>query len=194
MLEINVILFRLKTHFQVRTNSELAQKIGTTLKAISNWVERRKIPTKKLYEIASKENISYDWLMTGKGEKKLPFLGQSTDSILQSEALKTKVSLPSFATVSPNAYWYQYTGESMSPTIEDLEYVVVEPNENVKNGDICLIEVGGKQYILQLHVEDDGRHIFRGEYKEAQDEIALNKQCKVIGKVIYILKDTHYNN
>ncbi|MDR2342648.1 MAG: S24 family peptidase [Campylobacteraceae bacterium] len=102
--------------------------------------------------------------------------------------------MPSLAKVSPNAVWHEHVGESMSPTIEDLEYVIVEPNESIKNGDICLIEVAGKQYILKLCVEDDGKHIFRGDNKNAQDETPLNKQCKVIGKVVYILKDTHYDN
>jgi hypothetical protein len=54
--------------------------------------------------------------------------------------------------------------------------------------------VAEKQYVLRLHVYDDGKHIFRGDYPQSQDEIALNKQCKIIGKVVYILKDTHYNN
>ncbi|MDR2790126.1 MAG: helix-turn-helix domain containing protein, partial [Campylobacteraceae bacterium] len=132
MLEVNAILFRLKTHFQVRTNGELAPKIGVTLKAISNWVERRKIPEKKLYEIANKENLSCEWLTTGKGSKELPFLGQGADAILDANAAKVKVILPTLAGLSPRAYWCVKTSNDMFPAIDSGEFVIIDDIKEIK--------------------------------------------------------------
>ncbi|MDR2099929.1 MAG: helix-turn-helix domain-containing protein [Campylobacteraceae bacterium] len=189
MLEIDNIILRLKYHFGIKKNFELAEKIGVKGRTVDTWVNRKKIPEKILYEIANKENISYEWLTTGKGNKELPFLGQGADEILDANAAEVKVILPSLAGVSPRAYWRVKTDNNMYPAIDSGEYVIVDDIKEIKDGGIYHIEVGDDTYILRLHIYDDGRQVFKPDVENMAEEIPFNKQVKILGQVVYILKN-----
>lgn len=188
MDNVKIILSRLKLHYGVKDYIRLAQKIGATKATIATWNTRKAIPEGRLYEIANKENISFDWLVSGKGSKELPFLGQGADKILDDEALKVKVALPLIG-LSPRAYWCVKTSNDMYPAIDSGEFVVIDDIKEIKHGGIYRIEVGDDKYILRLHIYDDGRQVFKPDVENMADEIPFTKQVKIIGQARFALKN-----
>jgi hypothetical protein len=189
MDNMNAILERLKAHFGVSTDKQLAPKLGVGETTVPQWRKRGFIPEKKLYEIANKQNLSFEWLVDGMGVKQFPFLGSGTDTVLETIAAKTKVVLPAFAHFTPRARWQQKTSNDMSPEIESGEYVVVDDIREITGGGIYFVEANGDKYILRLHVDEDNRYTFKPDADNTAKEVSYPAQCRIIGQVIYILKD-----
>jgi len=68
MNEINAVILRLKNAYSVKTNAELAEKLGLSPHSISNWQRRKKIPEKILLKCSQMTDFSLAWLNTGRGE------------------------------------------------------------------------------------------------------------------------------
>lgn len=68
MENIKEILNRLCLFYGVSNNRKLSEKININYNTVSTWIKRDSIPYEKLHKIVQKESISYDWLLTGKGE------------------------------------------------------------------------------------------------------------------------------
>jgi len=68
MNDTKSIINRIKEAFKVRTNKELAEKLGTSLSNIDNWKKRNSIPQKYILLTSQMTNINPDWLLTGEGE------------------------------------------------------------------------------------------------------------------------------
>jgi phage repressor protein C with HTH and peptisase S24 domain len=68
MESIKEILDRLCLFYEVSNNRKLSEKIHINYNTISTWIKRDSIPYDKLHKIVQKESISFDWLLTGKGE------------------------------------------------------------------------------------------------------------------------------
>ncbi|CAA6806447.1 MAG: Unknown protein [uncultured Sulfurovum sp.] len=62
------IFNRLKSHFKVRFDKEVLEKWGKNTKSMNNW-RKSGIPENELSLLALKENVNYDWLIDGVGEK-----------------------------------------------------------------------------------------------------------------------------
>jgi len=90
MNQIKNILERLKIYFKANNNKELAKKIGVNYQTLNTWIKRNKIPYELLHEIGQNENISLDWLLTGKGEmflKDNPKIAGIVNSEIQNAAI-----------------------------------------------------------------------------------------------------------
>ena len=68
MNDIKAIIDRMKIAFKIKTNKELANKLGTSLSNIDNWKKRKSIPQKYILLVSQMNNINPDWLLTGEGE------------------------------------------------------------------------------------------------------------------------------
>ncbi len=85
--QIEKILDRLKIFYNVKSNKELADKLKVKYNTLTTWIQRNKIPFELLTQLTQNENLSFDWLLTGKGEM---FLNQSPgpNNIIIGEANK----------------------------------------------------------------------------------------------------------
>ncbi len=68
MNDIKSIIERMKQAYNVKTNKELAEKLGTSLSNIDNWKKRNNIPDKYLLLTSQMNGVEYNWLLTGEGE------------------------------------------------------------------------------------------------------------------------------
>ncbi len=65
-MDVRKILDRIIFHFHLRSNNELAEKLGVTPQTISNWRQRNSIDIKLITE--KLPEISLDWLFYGIGK------------------------------------------------------------------------------------------------------------------------------
>ena len=63
------ILGRVVSCLNVEKNHEVASALGVTPSTVSNWKERGDIPILQAVNFALREEISVDWILTGKGKK-----------------------------------------------------------------------------------------------------------------------------
>ena len=61
------VIGRLKTALRLRTDVELAKHLGVRQNTVSGWKSRDTLDYKKIIEICDGNNISFDWLFSGKG-------------------------------------------------------------------------------------------------------------------------------
>lgn len=64
----DAILGRLAHYYGVRTDTDLAKCINKPQTTISSWRTRDSVPQKVLIEVAEKEDLSLDWVITGRGQ------------------------------------------------------------------------------------------------------------------------------
>jgi hypothetical protein len=65
----------------------------------------------------------------------------------------------------------------------------VDDIREIADGGIYFIEANGGKYILRLHIDKDKKHIFKPDVENMADKVSYPDQCKILGQVIYILKD-----
>ena len=68
MNRIESILSRLYNALNIENDTDFSKKYGAKRNTISTWKKRDSIPYELLEEISQNENLSLDWLLTGKGE------------------------------------------------------------------------------------------------------------------------------
>jgi len=76
MFEYRVIMGRLCAYFDVKTNKEVAEKLGIDYNTIKGWGSRKKVAISTIVELLGDEPINLTWLIHGKGNMKI---GESND-------------------------------------------------------------------------------------------------------------------
>lgn len=66
--EIEIIIDRLKSVFNVTTDSALCRALDVSPQTLSSWKLRDSIPYAICVDISIKQNVSLDWLLLGRGE------------------------------------------------------------------------------------------------------------------------------
>ncbi|ALG66776.1 helix-turn-helix transcriptional regulator [Beggiatoa leptomitoformis] len=66
MSDTTEVLERLYQLHNVKNDAELARKLNIGTSTISNWRTRDTVPYKICVEISKRDNVSLDWLLTGK--------------------------------------------------------------------------------------------------------------------------------
>lgn len=61
------VLSRLKAAYGVKSDVELAKRLGKTPQTVSTWKARDSVPYSICVQMAGEEGLSLDWLLTGKG-------------------------------------------------------------------------------------------------------------------------------
>lgn len=69
MKNIDAILARIQHHFNAKTRKEMMQKWDIPYASYKAWVNRRSIPKQRLIELAEREGLHLEWILTGEGEK-----------------------------------------------------------------------------------------------------------------------------
>jgi hypothetical protein len=68
-LNVGAIMERLKFHFNLKTDTELASKLEMKVSTLSSWKGRNSFDANEIYSICLKYNINFHWLMTGSDYK-----------------------------------------------------------------------------------------------------------------------------
>jgi len=152
MRKIEKILDRLYNVLKIKNDTEFANKYDIKRNTISTWKKRDSVPYKLLELISQNENLSLDWLLTGKGSiylndsntqntnctnntcyniEKLS-LQASAGSGIQNYEVNTlqTIQLPKALFKTPqnenNLKIIQVQGDSMEPTIKDNAFIVID--------------------------------------------------------------------
>jgi hypothetical protein len=71
---------RIKAETEVKKLRDLAEEVGTIATSISRKKKNNDFPVEWAFKIAQKYNLSTDWIMTGKGPKRLGGKVQNVES------------------------------------------------------------------------------------------------------------------
>ena len=151
MESIKDILDRLCLFYGVSNNRQLSEKIGINYNTISTWIKRNSIPYEKLHKIVQKESISYDWLLTGKGDMNLK--DEKSLPAIQNKALSTDVVSVNFYPDIYAAAGYGAINEyGLQPEIMTFDRKFLQELLNVRNvNNLDIIRVMGDSMEPFIH-------------------------------------------
>ncbi|MFS7118451.1 helix-turn-helix domain-containing protein [Escherichia coli] len=64
--DVNAVLLRLMSLFQVENDSELARALNVNRQTLASWRKRDSVPYAICISIAEEKGVSLDWLLTGR--------------------------------------------------------------------------------------------------------------------------------
>jgi len=195
--------------------STLAEKIGIVTRTVQRWEKGEQIPDgAALMKIARTTNIQPNWLLTGDGEMYPPPSRPENvyplttavrrkvhrvDLPLVSAVPAGKVStmfhpdyVDTYVTVDdikdPQAFALKVKGNSMSPRIEDSDIVIVSPQQEVRNGDICVIRVDGEDTLKKVKFE--GNYVHLVPLNPEFDPVTVKRRdLEFVWKVVRLIKE-----
>lgn len=65
ILNVGIMLDRLKKHFNFKTDTELAKKLGMNLSTLSSWKGRNTFDINEIFSFCVTHGINFQWLLTG---------------------------------------------------------------------------------------------------------------------------------
>jgi len=65
---LSEIINRIKQKFELKSDTQVAKLLNVEQNTLSSWKKRDKIPYEKLDEVALNNNISIEWILSGKEE------------------------------------------------------------------------------------------------------------------------------
>lgn len=69
--DVAAVLARLMDLFEVSTDSDLARALGVNRQTLASWKTRNSVPYSICITVSEEYGASLDWLLTGRGSKKL---------------------------------------------------------------------------------------------------------------------------
>jgi len=193
----------------------LAEKIGVVTRTLQRWEKGEQIPDGiAIMKIARATNVHPNWLLTGEGEMYPPPSRPQNVYPLQS-AIRRKVHLVDLPLVSavpagkvstmfhpdyvdnyvtvddvkdPQAFALKVKGSSMSPRIEDGDIVIVSPQQEARNGDICVIRVDGEDTLKKVKFEGSYIHLVPLN-PDFEPVTVKRKDVDFVWKVVKLIKE-----
>jgi len=173
MNKVKPIIERLKKLYQLTNNRELSNKLKIKYQTLTTWLQRDKVPYELLEQIAQNENISLDWLLTGKGSMQVS--DENSDQIfvnffedisasagygainhnLSPEKIEFSTALIKSFNINniKNIDIIKVYGDSMEPEFKNGEYIVTErvsSIDEVKNGNTVIAIIEDELFIKKL--------------------------------------------
>ncbi|WP_244314828.1 LexA family transcriptional regulator [Paraburkholderia unamae] len=198
----------------------LAEAAGVTKSAVSQWLDGKIKSLKLEYAVGIQEKYGYSaiWLVLGKGEKMVP--GIHPDDPFNPIPLPPGRRIPVVGTaqLGDNGFWAELEypvghgdgyldfpsgdkdaygircrGDSMLPRIKDGEYVIIEPNRKIENGDEVLVKSSDGRVMIKLFLYSaQGRSHFMS-VNEAHKPIAIDsKEIERLHFVAAIVKPSRW--
>ena len=193
----------------------LATKAGVVARTLQRWEKGEQVPDGvSITRIAKATNANPMWLLTGEGEMyealqrpanvyplKTPPRRriQLVDLPLISSVPAGKVAtmfhpdyVDSYVTVDdvkdPQAFALRVKGSSMSPRIEDGDVVIVSPQAESHNGDICVVRVSGEDTLKKVKFEGNYIHLIPLN-PEFEPVTVKKKDVDFAWKVVKLIKE-----
>lgn len=164
MNRIDEILSRLYQFMGFSKDLEFCEKYQIKPNTLSTWKKRNKIPYELLEEISQNENLSLDWLLTGKGQMLLT----NKDSLpaIQNKALSTDVVSVNFYPDIYAAAGYGAINEyGLQPELMTFDRKFLQELLNVRNvNNLDIIRVMGDSMEPFIH---NGEYVLLERSNEA---------------------------
>lgn len=186
----------------------LAISVGTTEQDVLEWMIGSRKPTvEQAVAIQERYQINSVWLLSGKGRpspgiefnddwnpipipqssyKKIPVVAMAQ---LGDNGHFCDLEYPvghgdgylQFFSSDPNAYGLRCVGDSMEPRIKDGEFVVVEPNHPVTNGDEVLVKSRDGRVMIKIlgYTRDGYTHLLSVNQSHKTIKIQANEIDKL---------------
>ena len=196
----------------IRRSKRMTQKAFSASLGIAQGflcaIERgRKTPSDTLMiAIQYLYRINREWLHTGEGEQynsilnpvenlpksacSIPLLKSppsSIDSLTDSD-IDCHISMPQ---VTDNCFAFVYSGDFMSPSIRDLDLVIINPETNPASGDIVLIMGKWGDSFLRRY-RSIGDETFFSPDNSSYSTFKAEKASKIIGVVDSVWRKIKY--
>ncbi len=172
------------------TNKELADYLDTPYDTLNNWIKRDSIPLKTIEKIVQNEQLSYDWIFTGKNENKENIY--NSQNSYQIDVLNIKASAGTgienhivevidtiildknlFKTpINPaKIKLIQVSGDSMFPTLHDGDFVIIDETKAYGVDGIYAINLHNQILIKRLKFKLDGTIQIISDNKDYEMEV-----------------------
>jgi repressor LexA len=196
--------------------STLATKVDVAVRTLQRWEKGEQVPDSNyLIRLAKETGVKTEWLLTGEGEmypspepigKIIPFHQESLLSKVNLVSIPLYSSVPAGKTAAmfhpdyvdryitvdnikdQNAFALVVKGKSMSPKIEDGDIVVVSPQQEARNGDICVIRVNDEDVLKKIKIEDQYVHLIPLN-TNFEPVTVRKKDVSFIWKVVRVIKN-----
>jgi len=196
----------------IRNSKKMTQKTFSSSLGIAQGflcaIERgRKIPSETLMiAIQHLYKINREWLITGEGEqvnsilnpaentskatRSIPLLKSPPSSIdsLTDIEIDCHISMPE---VPDNCFAFVYSGDFMSPSIRDLDLVIINPEKKPASGDIVLIMGKWGDSFLRRY-RSIGDETFFSADNSSYSTFKAEKGSKIIGAVDSVWRKIKY--
>ncbi|MBI4535373.1 MAG: LexA family transcriptional regulator [Ignavibacteriae bacterium] len=193
----------------------LSEKIGVVTRTLQRWEKGEQVPDGvSITKIAKSTNTQASWLLTGEGEMYASLVRPEnvyplssatrrkvmlTDLPLISAVPAGKVStmfhpdyVDDYVTVDdvkdPQAFALKVKGNSMAPRIEDGDVVVVSPQQEVHNGDVCVVRVNDEDTLKKVKFEGNYLHLIPLN-PDFEPVTVKKKDVNFVWKVVKLIKE-----
>jgi repressor LexA len=193
----------------------LAERIGVATRTVQRWEKGEQVPDgTAIMKIAKATGAVASWLLTGEGEMyeslrrpenvfPLPGTFRRRQRLIHLPLISSvpagKVATmfhPDYAeqyvTVDdvkdPQAFALRVKGSSMAPRIEDGDIVVVSPQAEAHNGDICVVRVAGEDTLKKVKMEGSYIHLIPLN-PEFEPVTVKRKEVDFVWKVVKLIKE-----
>jgi repressor LexA len=193
----------------------LAEKIGVVARTLQRWEKGEQVPDAvSIMKIAKATNVQANWLLTGDGDAYT--LAAPPDNVYQFHtAVRRRVKLVDLPLVSavpagkvatmfhpdyvdnyvtvddvkdPQAFALKVKGSSMAPRIEDGDIVVVSPQQEAHNGDICVVRVNEEDTLKKVKFEGNYIHLIPLN-SDFEPVTVKKKDVNFVWKVVKLIKE-----
>lgn len=190
---------KLKNHFGVKTDEELALKLSISVNTVRSWKQRKAIPAE--YELLIVQNAPYT---NASNTINIPMIeayagcgsaaGFSEMLVNGGDSLTIDPRIFPSDFLHPHLAAIRIAGDSMEPTLRggDIAFVQTKNgNSIVEVGDVYLIAYDGGVYIKRLHFQGRKVKIISDNpiydpfwYEHGDSQIEFD----IIGKVVAVLR------
>ena len=165
------------------TQQALAKKAGLKQSDISKLELERMESTTAIVDLAQALQCSVVWLNSGKGNPwilepdmqeahiiSIPIKGEAALEDSPQNFVELKINTRNnhirYFSEDTNAYAIQCTSNAMSPRIKEGEYIIVEPNHEINNGDEVLLKNKQGRVMVKQYAYQRGKRYFLSSVNE----------------------------
>ena len=196
--------------------AELSRAVGVSDNAIYKWISGRGQPSvANLVSLARAGRVSVEWLATGReqpvrGKAREQESGHSgyvfvprydarlgagrsgslrSDQIVDHLAFKADWVRDRLGADARSLLLIEATGDSMSPTFDDLDLLLVDLAEpRFKHDGIYVMRRNGSLWVKRLQRRPDGKLIMRSDNPAYAPAVVAPESVGIIGRVIWVAR------
>jgi len=175
------------------TQNDIAKLLGVTREAVSQWERGENTPTiETLKVLAQRYQVSLDYIVEGKGKPcqsvEIPVVGTIRKlPILSAENIIDKVEVPTNMVKDGNYFQLIVHEDSMTGIgIDRGRRVIVREQEELEDGQVGLIEVGGCIMIRKVYRTNSGYVLVPSNPNYADQKVS-SSEIKVLGRVKFAI-------
>ncbi|NOZ67971.1 MAG: helix-turn-helix domain-containing protein [Deferribacteres bacterium] len=177
---------------------KMAEDLGIHKNRLSDYrLGKTRIPEEIVRLICLKYGIDEHWLKTGEGDmfqksgipgafsltESIPVLGRVPAGFPEHIPESDIIDYINIPEVPKGAYALIVKGDSMSPTFRDGDYVIFRPNEEIRSGDIVIVNNEWGESMIKRYREKDGEKFLVSDNPE-YPTLKPNRHYQIMGKVI----------